>query len=202
MIVQPWKAGVVQGTEKFSDEQVQTHTRRVAAAGNLRALAADYALFTLGIVECASWQLEGFSAWGRYFQEKNLSLTPVAFHLDKPLFDGFKQLGFPLFDCKLWGLDHVQGADFLAWLGTVSLLNRSAKTLYRIRTGTVTVVDPLDGVSAVDVTTVCLDTSLGCVYIRDRTPIALPTVVMSEQVMPDTLQLRDALLADEPRPFT
>ena len=208
---QPWKEGVVAGSDGASFDRPPITPQKVPDSVTLAELAVDHDLLTPGLVYSVI-NLAGRDPLLDYLREDSSRKLPLSLTFERAIFSGMERWSAG-WNHTLLAMPKPSGDDFVRWMGQLSIVDRHAGVFYRVRHKIVPVVDVLqlarkvilpDPLPTVPVTVLCLDTSKGCYTVEPQDPPRLtcpPRVVVSSYVFDETRDLAKAILSKSPDPL-
>jgi len=205
----PWSVGMVRGPDSMRQETIQRHTARISAAATLGDL--DHYRWYSPALLYLYVRLYDRDPMVDFCGEQGREIFPVALNFEKPVFSGLERDGDHRWNHHLIGLEPEDFAAYVAFLGTLTIVDREHGHVVRVRTKEISIPDPLflqhqvslpEEVPMVTVTVFALDTNHGCWYITEAANLLEPAAARyTKQSYEETEIFSNALLGEKLNPY-
>lgn len=204
--------GVVKG-DNAPPEMVRTYQAKLSTAPALKDLVADYAFYSPAMIYLGNPLT--FDPLHHFRMEYGQDVTPFSIRFNKPVFRNMCRSteADQEWNHVLYGIGREHWDHLSKFLGSMAFTDRRTGRLTRIRTQEIEIADPLyfqkavilpDDCPTVPITVFCLDTNVGCWYMKtgDHPLLDLPYVAYEPQAFADTKAFAKAIMRNNPNPYS
>ena len=191
--------GTFPGPDSFDKESVALRKLKLGGAKQLAELSNDYAFYTPALVYLNTSITDVMPP---FIAEYGQEVVPFSVMFDEPVFEGLEAGSDPSWNYVLFAMELEHWPRFKAWMGSVALQDTPNKTLYRVRTQSVAIADPLaGGFDDMEVTAFVLDTNKGCHYFSPIISAMPKAIYDTSLVYDDTKTMANAIFSGKSDPY-